>query len=338
MPRSLESLTTLDATESPDGSAEASRSSRSVPVAALDDRLVRVRDVLPIATIHLLALAAIWTSWSPAALVVAAALFIVRMFAITAFYHRYFSHRTFRTHRVTQFLFAYLGTTSAQRGPLWWAAHHRQHHRHADDHPDPHSPWWKGVLWSHTGWFLTPRGRATDWRVIPDWARYPELVWLERYHLVGPLGLVAFLAALGAVLQHMLPVAGVTPWQLVVWGFGVSTALLYHATFTINSLAHTVGSRRFRTPDDSRNNFFLALITLGEGWHNNHHYYPGTARQGFYWWEIDPTYWTLRALSWIGVVWNLRPVPQRVYDAAREHAGLNSREPAQPHSPHRGEA
>ncbi len=305
------------------------------PVRCADDRSVRARDILPIALIHLLALAAFFIAFSWTALIVAAVLFFFRMFVITAFYHRYFSHRTFRTHRLTQFLFAYLGTTAAQRGPLWWAAHHRQHHRHADDSPDPHSPWWKGVFWSHTGWFLTPRGRATDWDAIPDWRKFPELVWLERFHLVGPLGLVLFLTALGVCFQHFTPSLNTGPVQLIIWGFGVSTTLLYHATFTINSLAHTLGSRRFHTPDDSRNNFFLALLTLGEGWHNNHHYYPGTARQGFFWWEIDPTYWTLKALSYFGVVWNLRPVPAKVYLAAQEHAERPHIHPPS-HSPHRG--
>jgi len=243
------------------------------------------------------------------------------MFAITAFYHRYFSHRTFRTHRVVQFAFALLGTSSAQRGPLWWAAHHREHHRHSDHEPDPHSPGWRGVLWSHTAWFLTEKGRATNWKTIPDWHRYPELVWLERNHLMGPILLIAMLFATGVMLATWAPSLGTGPGQLVIWGFGVSTVVLYHATFTINSVAHMVGSRRFHTGDDSRNNWFLALITLGEGWHNNHHYHPGTVRQGFFWWEFDPAYWALRAMSWVGLVWDLRPVPRQVYDAAARARG-----------------
>lgn len=287
--------------------------------AALDHRTIRFRSVVPILTIHLACLGVIWTGWSWAAVLAAAILYFARMFVITAFYHRYFSHRTFRTHRVTQFIVALLGTTAAQRGPLWWAAHHREHHRHADQEPDPHSPWWRGVLWSHTGWFLTDKGRSTNWAAIPDWRRCPELVWLERYHLIGPALLIATLAALGAVLAAFAPSLGTDPWQMVVWGFAVSTTALYHATFTINSIAHTVGTRRFRTPDDSRNNWLLAVLTLGEGWHNNHHYHPGSVRQGFYWWEFDPAYWGLKALSYLGVVWDLRPVPARVYEAAQRH-------------------
>lgn len=280
---------------------------------------VRVRDAVPILLVHSVCLGVLWTGWSWFAVAVAVALYWVRMFVITAFYHRYFSHRTFKTHRIVQFVVALIGTSSAQRGPLWWAAHHREHHRHADEEPDPHSPWWRGVLWSHTVWFLTEKGRMTNWDAIPDWKRYPELVWLDRYHLIGPLGLIALLAGVGAALAAWAPGLGTGPAQLVVWGFGISTTVLYHATFTINSIAHVVGSRRFNTPDDSRNNWFLALITLGEGWHNNHHFHPGSVRQGFYWWEFDPAYWLLRVMSWFGLVWDLRPVPARVYEAAHRH-------------------
>ena len=285
---------------------------------SLDHQRIRLRDALPILTIHLICLCVIWTGWSWTAVGVAFALYWVRMFAITAFYHRYFSHRTFRTHRAVQFFFGLIGASSAQRGPLWWAAHHREHHRHSDEHPDPHSPGWRGVLWSHTAWFLTEKGRTTNWKAIPDWKKVPELVWLERFHLVGPLGLVVLLGLLGWALARWAPGLDTGPWQLIVWGFGISTTVLYHATFTINSIAHTVGSQRFNTGDDSRNNWFLALITLGEGWHNNHHYHPGTVRQGFYWYEFDPAYWILRAMSWFRLVWDLRPIPAWVYEKAEQ--------------------
>lgn len=294
---------------------------QSSGAAALDHRRVRVRDALPIVAIHVIALGVLWTGWSWTAIGIAVLLYWVRMFAITAFYHRYFSHRAFKTHRVIQFMFALLGTTAAQRGPLWWAAHHREHHRHSDHEPDPHSPSWRGVIWSHTAWFLTEKGRAIDWQAIPDWRRYPELVWLERNHLIGPALLIAALAVMGVLLSARAPELGTGPVQLVIWGFGVSTVVLYHATFTINSVAHMVGSRRFNTTDDSRNNWFLALLTLGEGWHNNHHFNPGSVRQGFYWWEYDPAYWTLRVMSLVGLVWDLRPVPARVYEAAEHRRG-----------------
>lgn len=301
--------------------AAQSPTGQSSGAAALDHRRVRVRDALPIVAIHVIALGVLWTGWSWTAIGIAVLLYWVRMFAITAFYHRYFSHRAFKTHRVIQFLFALLGTTAAQRGPLWWAAHHREHHRHSDHEPDPHSPSWRGVLWSHTAWFLTEKGRAIDWQAVPDWRRYPELVWLERNHLIGPALLIAALAVMGVLLSARAPELGTGPVQLVIWGFGVSTVVLYHATFTINSVAHMVGSRRFNTTDDSRNNWFLALLTLGEGWHNNHHFNPGSVRQGFYWWEYDPAYWTLRVMSLVGLVWDLRPVPARVYEAAEHRRG-----------------
>lgn len=295
----------------------------SLPYAATpdsDNRRIRLYDVLPILSIHLVGIAAVFTGFSWTAVAVAAALFWARMLIITVFYHRYFSHRTFRTHRVTQFLAAALGTTCAQRGPVWWAAHHRVHHQHADDHPDPHSPGLKGLLFSHVGWFLTQRGQQIDWSRVPDWRKYPELVFIERWHMAGAFVLAGALFALGFTLQHTAPSLNTSGPQLVTWGFGISTSLLYHATFTINSLAHTIGSQRFNTGDDSRNNWFLAIITLGEGWHNNHHFYPGTARQGFYWYEFDPAYWALRTLALLGVVWDLRPVPASVYRAAQVHS------------------
>jgi stearoyl-CoA desaturase (delta-9 desaturase) len=284
-----------------------------------DSRRIRLYDVLPILSIHLIGFTAIFTGFSWTAVAVAAALFWARMLIITAFYHRYFSHRTFRTHRITQFLAAAIGTTCAQRGPVWWAAHHREHHQHSDDHPDPHSPGIKGLLFSHVGWFLTQRGQQIDWGRVPDWKRYPELVFIERWHMAGAFVLTGLLFAVGFALERLAPGLHTTGPQLVTWGFGISTTLLYHATFTINSLAHTIGSQRFNTGDDSRNNWFLAIITLGEGWHNNHHYYPGTARQGFYWYEFDPAFWALRTLSMFGIVWDLRPVPAKVYAAAEEH-------------------
>ncbi len=271
---------------------------------------------IPYLTIHALCLGVIWVGFSWTALAVCAFLFLIRMFVITAFYHRYFSHRTFRTHRVTQFLFALLGTTCAQRGPIWWAAHHREHHRHSDHEPDIHSPGIRGLLWSHMGWFFSDKGMAIDWKAVPDWQKCHELVWLERNHIIGPFLLAAVLAGLGFLLAAFAPQLGTGPAQLIIWGVGISTTLLYHATFTINSLAHLWGSRRFATRDDSRNNFLLALLTLGEGWHNNHHYFPGSARQGFYWWELDPTYYVLWLMQRLGLVWDINPVPERVYAAA----------------------
>jgi stearoyl-CoA desaturase (delta-9 desaturase) len=280
---------------------------------------IRLSNVVPYLSIHAICLGAIWTGWSWAAVGVCAALFLVRMFVITGFYHRYFSHRTFKAGRIVQFIAAFIGTTTAQRGPIWWAAHHRNHHRHSDEPPDLHSPRLFGLFWSHMGWFLSDDGFKTDWKQVPDWAKVRELVWLDKWHLIGPLTLAFGTYGLGAALGAFAPTLGTSGWQMFVWGFGISTTLLYHSTFTINSLAHTIGSRRFATSDDSRNNFVLALLTLGEGWHNNHHHFPGSARQGFYWWEIDPTYYALRGMQAVGLISGLRPVPARVYRDAEVH-------------------
>ena len=271
----------------------------------------------PFIAVHLACLAVFWVGVSRLALEIAAALYVLRMFAITGFYHRYFAHRTFRTSRALQFIFACIGPSSVQRGPLWWAAHHRNHHINADTAADPHSPQVHGFIWSHMGWFLTSNGFRTDWKRIPDLARYPELRWLDRFDVLMPVALAVGLFALGAFLRHVAPHSGVTGGQLLVWGFFISTVVLFHATVTINSLAHRFGSRRFDTRDDSRNNFWLALLTFGEGWHNNHHFCPGSVRQGFRWWELDLTYYGLRLLAALGLVHALKPVPSHVMAKAR---------------------
>jgi stearoyl-CoA desaturase (delta-9 desaturase) len=236
------------------------------------------------------------------------------MFAITAFYHRYFSHRSFRTSRAAQFVFALLGAAAVQRGPLWWASQHRHHHAYADQETDIHSPR-HGFFWSHVGWFLTRANFRTREKLVRDLARYPELRWLDRYDVAVPTLLGVLLYALGAWLEQTAPQLGTSGVQLFVWGFCISTVALYHATFAINSLAHRFGTRRYATRDDSRNNFWLALLTFGEGWHNNHHRFPAAARQGFRWWEIDLSYYGLRLLAAFGVIWDLRPVPLSVQQA-----------------------
>ncbi|MFE0499251.1 acyl-CoA desaturase [Lysobacter soli] len=280
------------------------------------DRLDLVR-VVPFVAMHLACLGVFWVGVSATAVAVAAVLYAVRMFAITAFYHRYFSHRTFRASRPVQFAFALIGASCVQRGPLWWAAHHRHHHANADSPEDLHSPGVHGFWRSHVGWFLTRRAFATDLSRVPDLARYPELRWLDRYDIAVPVALAVALYGLGALLQHVAPSLGTSGMQLVVWGFFVSTIVLFHVTVTINSLAHRFGSRRFDTRDDSRNNALLALLTFGEGWHNNHHFFPGTARQGFRWWEIDLTWYGLKLLSSVGLVRDLKPVPAWVWARAR---------------------
>jgi stearoyl-CoA desaturase (Delta-9 desaturase) len=286
------------------------------------------RRCLPFLFLHLGCLLVFWVGWSWTAIFAAALLYVVRMFAITGFYHRYFAHRTFRTSRRMQFIFAAVGNCAVQRGALWWAVVHRHHHRHSDQEGDIHSPGLKGFWWSHIGWMTSSRNFPTDYSGIRDFAKYPELVFLNRFDLVVPAIFGIALYGAGAALRWFLPGLGVSGGQLFVWGFFVSTTVLLHCTLFINSLAHVVGNRRFETTDDSRNNFLLALITLGEGWHNNHHRYMSAARQGFYWWEIDITYYGLKALSRLGLIRGLRAVPKVVYDEARQ-ARLAYREPRQ---------
>lgn len=253
--------------------------------------------------------------WSWAAITVAVILYLVRMFAITGFYHRYFSHKAFKTNRFWQVVFAVLGDSAVQRGPLWWAAHHRHHHRFADQKEDVHSPLQHGFLWSHIGWLTSQTNYATRIEYIGDWRKYPELLWLNRFNGLVPVLLAVALFGFGELLEVYAPHLGTNGLQMLIWGFFVSSVVLLHATVTINSLAHLFGSRRYNTPDTSRNNFLLALLTLGEGWHNNHHHYAVSARQGFYWWELDITYYLLVVLSWLRIVWDLQPVPERIKNA-----------------------
>ena len=271
---------------------------------------------LPFFTVHAACLLIIWSGISWVALITCAALYFVRMFAVTAVYHRYFSHRAYKTSRPVQFILALLGTSAVQKGPLWWAAHHRHHHRYADTEQDIHPPTVKGFWWSHVGWILSNRYVATKMDAIRDFAKFPELRFLNRFHLLTPISLAAGLFGMGWLLRDHAPALHTSGLQMLTWGFFVSTVLLYHGTFTINSLAHVFGRRRFNTKDTSRNSFVLSLITLGEGWHNNHHRYPASERQGFYWWEIDVTHYILKVMSWARIVWDLREPPLHLYAEA----------------------
>jgi stearoyl-CoA desaturase (delta-9 desaturase) len=277
---------------------------------------------LPFWAVHAACALVLWVGWSWTAVAVCAALYALRVFAVTGGYHRYFSHRSFKTSRAMQFVFALLGTTAAQKGPLWWAALHRHHHRYADTEEDIHPPTVKGFWWAHVGWILSPRYEATRFEAIRDFARFPELRFLNRYHLLPPVALAVLLFAVGELLEWKLPSLGTTGPQLLVWGFFVSTVLLWHITFCVNSLAHVFGRRRFETRDTSRNSFLLALVTFGEGWHNNHHRFPGSERQGIFWWEVDFTHYILKLLSWIGLVWDLREPPAWVYGKKTSRAAL----------------
>ena len=245
--------------------------------------------------VHVAALGVFFTGITTTALTLFAITFWGRLFGITGGYHRYFAHKTFRTSRPFQFLLALLGTAATQKGPLWWASLHRIHHRESDGPGDVHSPK-RGFYYSHQGWIFDKRWQATRLDLIPDFAKYPEIQWLNRWHFVPPVALAVACFAIGGLPG-------------LFWGFFLSTTLLWHSTYTINSLSHLFGTRRFDTGDTSRNNWALALLTCGEGWHNNHHHYMASARQGFRWWEIDITYYVLRALKTVGVIWDVREPP-----------------------------
>jgi stearoyl-CoA desaturase (delta-9 desaturase) len=282
--------------------------------------------------IHLGCLGVFWVGFSWTAFWTCAALYVVRMFGITGAYHRYFSHRSYDTSRPFQFALGLLGATSAQKGPIWWAAHHRHHHKHSDTEQDIHPPGIYGLWWAHVGWVLSSQFIATREEGMKDLLRYPELRWLDKYHIVPPTALLLLLAAFGSLLSAKAPELHTSAMQMVVWGC-ISTTLLYHGTFCINSLAHVIGRPRFKTGDDSKNSFLLAIITLGEGWHNNHHRYPGSERQGFYWWELDISHYILKCLAAVGLVWNLRVPPARIYQEA-----LNGRPGAAPANSDEGSA
>jgi stearoyl-CoA desaturase (Delta-9 desaturase) len=255
---------------------------------------------LPFWGIHALAiagLARLGFSWT--GVLLCAALYLPRMFFVTGAYHRYFSHRSYKTSRWFQFVLALGATMTSQKGVLWWAAHHRVHHKLSDEPGDLHSVKQSGFWWAHMGWILARDLEGTDASRIKDFSRYPELRWLDRWWFAPPLAAALLTFAAGG-------------WFALIWGFALAQVLCWHGTFTINSLSHLWGGRRYATSDDSRNNPVLAAITLGEGWHNNHHHYQVSARQGFYWWEIDITYYALRALATVGLIWDLHGVPDHV--------------------------
>lgn len=262
--------------------------------------------------LHAACLLVLWTGVSAADLLLFAATYCIRMFAITGAYHRYFSHRTYKTGRLMQFFLGFLGTSAVQKGPLWWASHHRQHHRYSDQPGDPHSPR-VGFMHAHQGWIFEAAWRDTTLKEVRDLAKYPELVWLNQWHIVPPILLAIACYAVGG-------------FSGLVWGFVVSTVACWHVTYSINSLSHRWGTTRFDTGDDSRNNVFLAVLTFGEGWHNNHHRCMNSTRQGFYWWEIDITYYILRGLQFVGLIWDVRTPPESVYAEARENRAMRQAE------------
>ncbi|MAC25018.1 MAG: acyl-CoA desaturase [Sandaracinus sp.] len=271
----------------------------------MEKREYTLLGAIPFVVIHILGIGgAFFVEWTTAAVVTCIVSYVVRLWAVTAGYHRYFSHRTFKTGRVFQFILAFLAQTSIQKGVLWWASHHRRHHKYSDLEGDMHSPVRDGFWFSHMGWLFVKGADETEYDRVKDLSRYPELVWLNEHHLVPPivLGVICFVT-MGA------------PGLFI--GFFLSSVLVWHGTFTINSLSHVFGKRRFETTDDSRNNWLLAIVTLGEGWHNNHHRFQASTRQGFYWWEFDITFYVLKVLSALGLVWDLRPVPEKILAEGR---------------------
>jgi stearoyl-CoA desaturase (Delta-9 desaturase) len=253
---------------------------------------------------------ATWFDWT-----IAIVLYFLRMFFVTGFYHRYFSHRTFKTSRWFQFIMAFLAETSMQKGVLWWGAHHRVHHRTSDTPADPHSMKVYGFWYSHIGWILGPDYKETDYEGISDFSKYKELVWLNKHYIVPPISLMLLVMILGGIVNGgsilaMFSVPGGLSTLFI--GYFLSTVVLYHGTFSINSIMHLFGRKRYETGDESKNSAVLAFITLGEGWHNNHHYYESSTRQGFFWWEFDITYYLLKMISWFGLVWDIKEVPDYI--------------------------
>ncbi|MBX3708349.1 MAG: acyl-CoA desaturase [Gammaproteobacteria bacterium] len=281
------------------------------PNASYSENIDWVR-AIPFILVNLGCLLVFYFGFSWVAFITAFILYVVRVFFIGAFYHRYFSHKTYQTNRFWQFIFALMAGSCVQRGPLWWAAHHRQHHMCSDEPIDAHSPVQHGFWWSHMGWFMSKKHYYYNPERVKDLLRYPELVFLDQYDILMPTVLFVSLFVAGALLHAYAPQLGTSAGQMVVWGFCLSTVALFHTTVTINSLSHVIGKKRFATKDNSRNNLFLALLTLGEGWHNNHHHYPATARQGFMWWEIDVTYYLLKLFEKIGIIWEVKGVPKSV--------------------------
>lgn len=267
--------------------------------------------------VHIACLLVFFVGFSWVAFAVCMFLYVIRMFAITGVYHRYFSHRSYKTSRWFQFVLALLGCTAAQKGPIWWASHHRHHHRHSDTEEDMHSPIIHGLYYAHVGWVLSSSFIETRLDQVRDLLAFKELKVLEKYHLLPAIALAVAVFFLGVFLEAYFPALGTNGLQMLIWGFFISTVLLYHGTFCINSFAHVVGKQRFKTGEHSKNSFILSIITLGEGWHNNHHRYPGSERQGFYWWEIDISHYILKALSAVGLVWDLRTPPKRIYEEAK---------------------
>jgi stearoyl-CoA desaturase (delta-9 desaturase) len=287
---------------------------------------VTVKSVIQFGFFHLMPLAAIYTGATAFDWWLCLGLYYFRMFWITGGYHRYFAHKSYKTSRVFQFIIAFFAETSSQKGVLWWAAHHRVHHQTSDTVSDPHSMKIYGFWYSHMGWIAGPEYKETDFKSIQDYAKFPEIRWIDKHYVFPIVSMAIAVFVIGgfvntsfSVDQDMTVLGG--SWYLqgalsaFLIGFLLSTAILFHGTFSINSIMHKIGNKRYKSGDESRNSLILALVTLGEGWHNNHHYYMSSTRQGFYWWEIDITYYIIKLFSYVGLVWDIQEVPKHIKDS-----------------------
>lgn len=250
-------------------------------------------NLLPMALVHVGAIAIFWTGshWYEWALLPTVIYF--RGIFQSVGYHRYFSHRSFKTTRPLQFLMGFFCCANLQQGPLWWAIYHRHHHKHSDDEGDPHSPFHGGFWWAYCGWLFVPL--EPDWRAVNDLRRYPELVWLERFWQVPGVLVAALFWCIGG-------------WSMVAVDFCLSAVIVFHLTFVVNTIGHLIGSRRYDTPDSSRNSFLLACLTQGDGWHNNHHQHQHAAQAGIKWYEVDGAFRLIVLMEKLGLVWNVRRV------------------------------
>lgn len=253
-----------------------------------------------VGAIGVLFVAGTWADWITLAVVA-----YLRGLISTIGYHRFFAHRSFKTSRVAQFFLASACCANLQQGPMWWAAYHRHHHRYSDEPGDVHSPHHGGFWWAYCGWLFIPL--QPQWEQVRDLRRFPELVLLERFWQIPGILLAVTFWLIGG-------------WSLLCIGFCLSAVLSFQLTFVVNTLGHLIGSRRYPTPDHSTNSFLLALMSLGDGWHNNHHHYPHTAQAGFFWWEVDGAFRVIRVFERLGIIWDVRRVPDHKLVPAVETA------------------
>jgi fatty-acid desaturase len=284
----------LPETESP--MTEASASSAHPLSRSAQGNTVNWPNLLFMILFHVLALAALFFfTWK--ALAVAVVLWCVSIFfGIGIGYHRLLTHRGFKTPRLLRYFLTVCGTLALEGGPIYWIVNHRVHHQHTDRHGDPHTPE-EGGWWSHAGWVLHGTGLTGQTELIrqyaPELLEDPFMVWISNYHWLPLTVLAVVLFALGGL-----------PWLL--WGIFLRVTLGLHAVWFVNSATHMWGSRRFSTKDNSRNLWWVAVLTGGEGWHNNHHAYPVSARHGLAWYELDVNYYTIWLLGKLGLATQIR--------------------------------